>query len=220
VPSGVHDVFLDTEPKDGKTHNVSKRAFIDETFRDPGTADSGYYQLTAVIIDTVDAGAMRTAVRGVLPGEIFHTSALANAGQHAAVDRMLTTVAAEPCWNLITVTAGHLLKSEQEDARQRCMAEMLRRINQHKITHVVADSREANVGRDPHVRNRLDQATLRSLRETGEVNRHMTLAHLHDWAEPLLWVPDAVGWAYRQHRLRDNPYFWQQVSAVTTVHEV
>lgn len=199
---------------------MSKLAFIDETFRDPDGHGPGYYQLTSLILDLADAGAMRTNVRAVLPGQDFHTSKLANAGQTDAVDRMLQQVASEPSWNLIAVTSGHRRTSEQENARQRCLAELLQRINQHKITHVVADSREVNVGRDPQARNRNDQATLRRLRQDGQVDRHMTLAHRHDWAEPLLWIPDAVGWAYRQHRLRGNTHYWQLVSAVTTIHQV
>jgi hypothetical protein len=198
---------------------MSKHAYIDETFRDPSATASGYYQLTAVLLDAPDLQVVRAQTLAISPGTTFHTSKLNNQGRSDLVEAMLEHVAQTPCWNLITVTSGHDEVSQQESARQRCLSKMLVLIDSHKIRHVVADSREANLGPDPQVRNRKDLNTLRTLRQTQLVDRHMTLQHQHDWAEPMLAVPDAVGWAYRQSRLRGHDHFWDLVADVTTVHE-
>ncbi len=197
---------------------LSKLALIDETVRDPGKTGDGYYQLTAALIDGPAVSLLRTDTVAVAPPGGFHASKLAAQKQHVAVDRMLQHVAGrEECWSLIAVTDAYRLRSEQEQARQRCLTELLGRIHDSGISHVVVDSREAVVGTDPEARNRHDRGTLAALRRSGRVNRHMTLEHKHDRKEPLLWLPDAVGWAFRQYELRSIDRFWSLVSGTTTV---
>lgn len=197
---------------------MSKVAFFDETFRDPTSSVAGYYQLTAALVDGPEVSQLRRTTVAAAPAQGFHASNLAASGQAADVEAMLRHVAGSPCWNLITVTAGH--SHNQEGARQSCLEVLLEQIDRFKIRHVVADSREAIVGKDPQARNRKDQATLRGLRQQQRVDRHMTLRHVHDSTEQLLWVPDAVGWAFRQQELRGDNHYWQFVASITTVHRV
>lgn len=204
---------------------MSKLAFFDETIRDPTRDVKGYYQLTAALVDGPEVADLRRATVAAAPAQGFHASNLAAHGQATAVELMLQHVAESPCWNLITVchTSEAVATGagpSQEEARQRCLAVLLEQVDRFKIGQVVADSREAIVGRDPQARNRKDQATLQELRRQRRVDRHMTLRHMHDSDEQLLWVPDAVGWAFRQQELRGNGHYWQLVASVTTVHRL
>jgi hypothetical protein len=196
---------------------LSKLALIDETVRDPGRTGNGYYQLTAALVDGPAVSLLRVDTLAVAPAGGFHASELAARQQHHAVDRMLHhVVRREECWSLIAVTEAYRRRGEQEQARARCLTELLVRIDASGISHVVVDSREV-LGPDPESRNRNDLATLAALRRSGRVNRHMTLEHKHDSHEPVLWLPDAVGWAFRQHELRSIDRFWTLVSGATTV---
>jgi hypothetical protein len=200
--------------------SLSRRAFIDETVRDPKPDTRGYYQLTAALIDGPAVSSLRTSTRAAAPPGGFHASALAQT-QVADVDRMLQHIADTPdCWNLIAATYKYEVKGQQETARRSCLERLLLDIDRSKISHVVVDSREANIGKDPEARNRNDQRTLARLRSAGHVSRHMTLEHKHDEHEPLLWLPDAAGWAFRQNELRGNPRFWDLVSDATTVYRL
>lgn len=152
---------------------MSKIAFVDETFMDAHGRTPGYYQLSAALVDGTSAATLRSETLRVAPRGGFHASALARAGREGDVEAMLQHVAASDCWNLVVVTVGHLGKSEP--ARQHCLGALLRLLDGQKITHVVADSREAIIGRDPQARNRIDLSTLRSLRAAGHVSRHMTM---------------------------------------------
>lgn len=197
---------------------MSRLAFVDESFKDASGRTPGYYQLAAALVDGASVSTLRVETVAAAPRQGFHASTLANRGRQRDVESMLDHVARSESWNVIVVTAGHLGSSEP--ARQRCLASMLELMDGQKITHVIADSREATLGNDPQARNRVDLTTLKTLRTSGAVSRHMTLAHEHDNREPLLYIPDAVGWAYRQYALRSNPHYWGYVSSVSTVHQV
>lgn len=196
-----------------------KLAFIDETFREPRPEATGYYQLSAVLVDGTEEAALRATVLGAVNhGETMHTSSYVAAGRSAQVHGFLDVIAGSTAWNLVVVTSGHT--RDQESARQRVLTELLVVLEANKIRRVVTDSREQIVGRDPQARNKIDLATAARLRRRGLIDRHLSLTHAHDSDEPLLWVPDAVGWAFRQQELRNNSAYWEHVEAVATVHRL
>jgi len=194
---------------------MSKFAFVDETFRDPSSSVTAYYQLTALLVEDSEVSSLRAATVAIAPASGFHASVLANRGDELAVEKMLQH-SAETGWHVVVVSAEHH-GIGQEVARQRCLATLLEHVDQQKITRVVADSRLAIVGRDPQARNKYDLATLVALRRQQTVSRHLTLTHESGKNEQLLWLPDAVGWAFRQQELRGRQDFWDYVSGVTTV---
>jgi hypothetical protein len=202
---------------------MSTMAFIDETTRGPNEGNGpGYYQLTAALIDGPGVSALRAATVAVAPAG-FHASELARRGDEAAVLAMLEHVAAaEECWNLVAMTYQYRTNGEQEMARQACLRLLLAEIDAQKIGHVVLDSREvlADRGGDLQRRNKIDLSTLADLRKSGAVDRHMTMSHVHDSQESLLWLPDAVGWAFRQQELRQDNTYFKVVAGVTTVHRI
>lgn len=192
-------------------------AFLDETSRDPTAERGGYYQLTAVLVDDPSVTYLRTATTATAPNNGFHASDLNHQRRHAEIESMLHHVAAaDSSWSLVVTTYRFGSRAEQEPARARCLREMLTEADKQQVRHLVLDSREATSG-DPQARNKHDLATLAGLRSAGQVSRHMTLEHKHDDAEPLLWIPDAVGWAFRAAELRGDSRYWDIVCDVTTV---
>jgi len=198
-------------------------AFIDETTRGPNERNGpGYYQLTAALIDGAGVMALRAATSALAPTG-FHASELASQGQQSAVIDMLEHVAAaQECWSLVAATYAYRTNGQQETARQSCLRLLLGEIDRQKIREVVLDSREVAAERkvDPQRRNKRDLATLVELRRSGAVSRNMTMRHVHDSQESLLWLPDAVGWAFRQQELRADDTYFKLVAGVTTVHHI
>lgn len=194
-----------------------RQAFGDETFRDPRPSQGlpGYYQIAAVLVEGDDLAAFRNEVQGHAVNGEFKASELANAGNRQAVADLLDFVAEAPCFSIVVIRNEHPLS--QEAARQQCVERVLIEASSQKVFGVTLDSREANIGPDPEVRNKKDLATRRRLVASGQVDRNLRLEHRHDRQEPVLWVPDAVGWAHRRHLLIGDSELWEKVESVTRV---
>lgn len=196
---------------------MSNFAFIDETYRPAKDPRPGYYQLTAAIIKVSQAAPCRLAILDLIPGELFHASVMANEGRTELVQQMLDHAASTPYLHLITVKREH--SDTPESARQACLAHLLQRIDKYSVISIVADTRN-NLRQKTEQLDTKDENTFRANKKNGLLSRNLTLTHKSNSQEGLLALPDAVGWAFRQHALRGNPEYWDQVSDITTVTDI
>lgn len=192
-------------------------AFVDETYSDMNAQQPAFYQLTAVVIDSADVSLCRAGVVKVAPSG-FHAAPMAAKGDVATVTSMLQYAASNVGWSFITMMTSAVKRTEP--LRQRCLEELLILLNQQGVGLVVADSRREVLGKNPHALNQRDLMTYQKLRTAGQLDSSLTLQHQSNQHEPLLGLPDAVGWAHRRQHLVGDSAYWPMVQPVTTVMPV
>jgi hypothetical protein len=148
-------------------------AFVDESHRDR-------YLVTAVIMPTSTLASTRTGMRKMLqPGqERIHFQTESDRRRKkiiSGIHRVSPTA-----W--IFAATG-----DQEPARAACLAALVEELTHRPTERLVLESR----GR---VRDQGDRRILYdALRKTGAT---ITSEHLEARHEPLLWLPDVIGWAH------------------------
>lgn len=170
--------------------------FIDESVR-----SDGWYRLTMVEVSARDLGSATRALRSMLPEgrQRLHFSSEGDARRR----QILTAMTRLPI-AATTVGAPYRRGRDEEPARQRCLVELLAVINP-TVAVLVLDSR--GVHRDLN-----DRRVLRGvIRASG---RDLPMySHRGSSDEPLLALPDALGWA-----VGAGGHFAKQVAAY--VHEI
>ncbi|WP_208025943.1 hypothetical protein [Amycolatopsis acidicola] len=78
-------------------------------------------------------------------------------------------------------------KTEEQD-RQRCLAEAVRRLVACRAQRVIIDSREEQ--------DRHDNVTIYRALGCRPSTTGVTYTHQDSTSAPLLWIPDAVAWCY------------------------
>ncbi len=151
---------------------------IDESIR----AD-GWYRLTMVEVSARDLGSVTRALRSMLPAgrQRLHFSSEGDARRR----QILTAIVRLPIV-ATTVGAPYRRGRDEEPARQRCLVELLAVISP-TVAVLVLDSRGAH--RDLNDRRVLRGVVRASGRDLP------TYSHRGSSDEPLLALPDALGWA-------------------------
>ncbi len=168
--------------------------FIDESVR-----SDGWYRLTMVEVSARDLGSVTRALRSMLPDGRLHFSSEGDARRR----QILTAMTRLPI-AATTVGAPYRRGRDEEPARQRCLIELLAVINP-TVAVLVLDSR--GVHRDLN-----DRRVLRDVIRTS--GRDLpTYSHRGSSDEPLLALPDAIGWA-----VGAGGHFAKQVALY--VHEI
>ncbi len=173
-----------------------RHGFIDESVR-----SDGWYRLTMVEVPARDLGSVTRALRSMLPDgrQRLHFSSEGDARRRQILAAMtLLPIAAT------TIGAPYRRGRDEEPARQRCLNELLAFINPD-VAVLVLDSR--GVHRDLNDRRVLRDVIRQSGRDLP------TYSHRGSSDEPLLALPDALGWA-----VGAGGHFAKQV--VLHVHEI
>jgi len=152
--------------------------FIDESVR-----SDGWYRLTMVEVSARDLGSVTRALRSMLPDgrQRLHFSSEGDARRR----QILTAMTRLPI-SATTIGAPYRRGRDEEPARQRCLIELLAVINP-TVAVLVLDSR--GVHRDLNDRRVLRGVMRASGRDLP------AYSHRGSSDEPLLALPDALGWA-------------------------
>lgn len=148
-------------------------AFVDESHRDR-------YMVTAVIVSTSTLASTRTGMRKMLqPGqERIHFQTESDRKRKkiiSGIGRLSPTA-----WIFAA-------KGEQELARAACLAALVGELAHRHTERLVLESRG-------QVRDQGDRRILYdALKKTGATT---TYEHFEARHEPLLWLPDIIGWAH------------------------
>ncbi len=154
---------------------MTLHAFVDESQR------GRQYIICATIIDARLASAERTVLRGLrLRGQRrLHFGDESDQRRR----QILSALAGLRLENQIIATTDRAPTA----AREKVLRELVQILTTREVTRLVLDSRQ---GQD-HV----DRSTIRrAAHESG--NSSLEYRHDQSAAEPLLWVPDAVAWAW------------------------
>jgi hypothetical protein len=156
---------------------VKYHAFVDESAR------GKRYLVTAVMVLTRDLASVTRQVRTVIPSGNRRTHLSAeNASRRRAIIKGYATLDV----GARVVKVKHLGGDDQV-ARERCLTALVERLDRWQVGVIVLDSRGP-------VRDRRDrQCIAQDLRRVGPGDLHYT--HRGSSDEPLLCLPDAVGWA-------------------------
>lgn len=93
-----------------------------------------------------------------------------------------------------------------EPERQRCLASALSVVAGSKVDAIVVDSRSGALGgRRLEGLDRQDRTTVRRLIRSSHLPPKTNLSFWRDRDEPLLWLPDVVGWTVRDSLVTGEP---------------
>jgi len=161
----------------GHDSAVSTHAFVDESVR------GQRYLVSAALVDPSDLVRLRKALRTLLlPGQReLHFQKEKPQRRRQLADRIVAAGAT------ITVYTACCHNSD-EAARRRCLQQLAHDLIAAGTHRLVLDGRE---GRDV-----LDARTLRAALGRQPSRGGLTYEHLDSTQEPLLWIPDALGWCY------------------------
>ena len=156
-----------------------RHGFIDESIR-----SDGWYRLTMVDIAARDVGVITRELRSMIPQgrQRVHFSAEGHAQRRRILDAMLGLPFAA-----VTLSAPYRRGQNEEPARRRCIQAMLTSADP-AIVLLVFDSRGPH--RDRNDRRVLSQSLLR-----GGGSESLSYSHRGSKDEPLLALPDAIGWS-------------------------
>ena len=158
-------------------------AFIDESIR-----TDGWYRLTAVEIAARDTAQVSRALRRIVPRGQYrvHFSSESDARRRAAL-RSLVDLPIKAT----TYMARYDRRSDDQVVRDQCLRAFVAGLS-GRVVLVVLDSR------GPH-RDRLDRIVLRDAPRAPD-RVELTYSHRGSRDEPLLALPDALGWAVGARR--------------------
>ncbi len=153
---------------------MSLHAYVDESVR------RNHYLICATTIAIQDRGAAQKALRG-----------LRSSGQRRIhfvdeSDRRRRTILAAIA-KLETSTVVYIAQDRnQVTARTAILQTMVPDLRGRGVTRLLLDSRQGQDGKD---RSTIHQAASKD-------PRSFSYAHQQSTSEPLLWVPDAIAWAW------------------------
>ena len=164
---------------------MTLHAFVDESIRGQN------YIICAAIIDAQDLFAAQQTMRSLLtPGQRrIHF----NNERDSRRDQILKEIA--------TINVGCIIctahDSSQDAARALALSDVVTRLLGRGVVHLVLETRQGQDHRDRVV---IGETVARA-----GIKRRFTYHHQAPVGEPMLWVPDAVAWAWG----RDS--VWQQL---------
>lgn len=156
---------------------VSVHAFVDESIR------GKLYLISAAIVDPGDLARLRRELRShLLSGQReLHFKKEKPPRKRQLADRI---VGAGVKVRIYTAGCGRSF----EIARQACLARLVGELINMGAHRLVLDERAE--------RDKIDAHTLRNALGPKPSIRQLTYEHLDSTSEPLLWIPDAIGWCY------------------------
>ena len=167
-------------PYPGKGVNrMSVQAFVDESQRGPR------YLMGAALIDPRDLAAARARLRAMLlPGQ---------RRLHFNQERPPRRRSLLSAMSDLDVRVRLYVSTEKEEiARRLSMAYLLADLVAMRGQRVVIESRETSL--DVRERRQIAMAV-----QAGDAPANLVYDHMRGHEEPLLWVADAVAWAYGAH---------------------
>lgn len=149
------------------------RVFVDES-------EVGGYSMTAVYVRPADVHRLRSELRGHLkPGQRSIHFTKERPEIRRAVLRAITTMPVR--------AEIYQVENRTRASRSTCLRAVAMANREGRCQQIVLDQNDSVLNMDRRV--------------LGEVLGHGwggTYDHLHDHSEPLLWLPDAVSWAWHR----------------------
>ncbi len=158
---------------------TARHGFIDESIR-----SDGWYRVTMVDVAARDLGEVTRALRSMVPKgrQRLHFSSEGESQRRQLLDSMMRLP-----FSAITVAAPYRRGTDDAPSRRRCIEEVVARLDP-TIALLVLDTRGAH-------RDISDRQLLRQLLLTSSRSDHLSYSHRGSRDEPLLALPDAIGWA-------------------------
>ncbi|MGH3814146.1 MAG: hypothetical protein ACRDUV_17135 [Pseudonocardiaceae bacterium] len=152
-------------------------AFVDESVR------GQRYLVSAALADPADLVRLRKELRALLlPGQReLHFKKEKPQRRRQLADRIVAAGA-----TITVYSACH--HDGHETARQRCLRQLARDLTAARVHRLVLEGREE--------RDLIDARTLRATLGSQPSFGGVVYEHLESTQEPLLWIPDALGWCY------------------------
>jgi hypothetical protein len=153
--------------------------FVDESIR-PGS-----YRLTLVLANPADLAPLTSAVRNAAPTGSRRTHLSAESHQRR---RQVLGGYRRLAISAVVYRAAYRYGDNDEPARQQCMATLLGELGMLRVALIVFDTRGAT--RDAH-----DRRTISHAISVGIAPERLAYNHRGSRDDPLLALPDAIGWA-------------------------
>ena len=155
---------------------TSLHAFVDESVR-------GTYMICAVMIPASEVASARRVLRGLLKGSQGRLH-MAKENVHNKKSILNQVSSMEVVAQVITISISG---QSQRKARDKCLKSLVGQLLEMKVQRVVIESCDQ------------DKADLQvmgdELARLGALHV-ISIVHMRPHEEPLLWIPDVIGWAY------------------------
>lgn len=194
-------------------------AYVDESYHVAYDGRPRFYVMAAVIVAATDRDDLRTELDRCVPGGWWHTSEVLQEGNGAATTKQLLDALRYPD-EACVVVHNTVVGADDHDgrvARGRALSTLL-----SALTHPPEDTHEAvrlAVLEEQRVNriNNADRATRSQLLASGAIDQSLAMACVSPAVEHLLWLPDVVCSAYRQHVVGRRSDLFDVISSLTTV---
>lgn len=217
--SVLQNLLSEAYSRNGSNHV----AFIDETFRGqndfPG--ESGFYVLTAVIVNPLDFEVLRNDLEEIAEGTFWHSTVQLKTV--AGRTRMASMLQYLNKGDEISVVSEFIDPAVEhmttEDMRKKCFTNLCANLfgagnPWPQIQLAILERRN-----EPKLFS-LDENYFRSARSTGLIPPHARLLQVTPQEERLLWLPDTVSSAVRQERVWGNKEFIDLVRSKLHILEI
>lgn len=175
-------------------------AYLDESLRGPHEGGKPYYIVTAVVVPAIDRDALREGIENIVDGSYWHTSEEIRHPQgRERAEELLRFLAKGDEVLVISVNMNiPPVDVDLEGARRECLHRLLPALEAGAPTREPVRLALAEKRRDRSQQNR-DARTHTELVRAKVISQHFRLLQTSPAEEHLLWLPDLVSSAVRQH---------------------
>ena len=191
-------------------------AFLDESFLAPSQWHDSFYILAAAVIEREQLDVVRRELRRIAKGSRWHAAERGRSESGQQQVKRMANYLATVCRPVIVVV-DELAKSDRsaEQGRTQALRALLSELAEN---HIYMDGLAVYERRVPGTMQQNDDQILRQIRAEGGSAASLKLLGLSTKREPLLWAPDTICWAFRQHYFEHNPHYFAALNQVAVIN--
>ena len=190
-------------------------AFLDESFLAPSQWHDSFYILAAAVIDRERLDEVRRELRRLARRSRWHAAERGRSDSGQQQVKRMANYLATVCRPVIVVV-DELAKSDRsaEEGRAQAFRALLSELSEN---HVYLDGLAVYERRVPGTMQQNDDQILARIRAEGGSAARLKLLGISTKREPLLWAPDTICWAFRQHYFEQNPNYFASLNRVAVI---
>jgi hypothetical protein len=190
-------------------------AFLDESFLAPSQWHDSFYILAAAVIPRLDLDEVRRELRRISRRSRWHAAERGRSDSGQQQVKRMANYLATVCLPVIVVV-DELAKSDRsaEEGRAQALRALLAELSEN---HIYLDGLAVYERRVPGTMQQNDDQILGQIRAEGGSAANLKLLGLSTKREPLLWAPDTICWAFRQHYFEQNPHYFAALNQVAVI---
>lgn len=193
-------------------------AFLDESFLAPSQWHDSFYILAAAVFERDSLDTVRTELRRIARRARWHAAERGRSASGQQQVKRMANYLATVCTPVIVVL-DELAKSDRSAEAGRAQA-FRTLLDELAETHIYLDGLAVYERRVPGTMQQNDDLILGQIRAEGSSSAKLRLVGISTKREPLLWAPDTICWAFRQHYFEQNPHYFAALNQVAVIRHL